>query len=171
MKTLATIAAELQGYDPQALSVAAAGDFLLRLVEPVTESEEVALFSALGRVLAQDVISPVSVPPHDNSAMDGYAFEGAQLRADFALTLTVIGTAMAGTAWCGVIEGGQCLRIMTGAVMPAGLNTVVPQELVVVSGQQVTIAPNLLRCGDNRRLLGEDLLQGAAALQIGRAHV
>ena len=70
MKTIAQIAAELQGYDPQALSAADVNQFLDRLVEPVTATEVLPLFSALGRVLAQDVISPVSVPPHDNSAMD-----------------------------------------------------------------------------------------------------
>ena len=66
MKTIAQIAAELQGYDPQALSAADVNQFLDRLVEPVTATEVLPLFSALGRVLAQDVISPVSVPPHDN---------------------------------------------------------------------------------------------------------
>ena len=77
MKTIAQIAAELQGYDPQALSAAAVNQFLDRLVEPVTSTELLPLFSALGRVLAQDVVSPISVPPHDNSAMDGSAFAGA----------------------------------------------------------------------------------------------
>ena len=94
MKTIAEIAAELQGYDPQALSAADVNQFLDRLVEPVTATEELPLFSALGRVLAQDVVSPISVPPHDNSAMDGYAFAGAQLVAGQPLTLRVVGTAL-----------------------------------------------------------------------------
>ena len=79
MKTIEQIAAELQGYDPQALRAADVNAFLARLVEPVTETESVGLFAALDRVLAQDVISPISVPPHDNSAMDGFAFDDAQL--------------------------------------------------------------------------------------------
>ena len=79
MKSIAQIAAELQGYDPQALSADAVNAFLERLVEPVTQTERVPLFSALGRVLAEDIVSPLSVPPHDNSAMDGFAFDGAQL--------------------------------------------------------------------------------------------
>ncbi len=167
MKTLDTIAAELQGYDPQALTASAVNEFLTRLVEPVTATEEVGIFDALGRVLAQDVISPISVPPHDNSAMDGYAFDGAQLQANAALPLKVVGTALAGKAWQGTVAAGQCVRIMTGAVMPTGLDTVAPQELVTVAGDVVTVPPNALRPGDNRRLLGEDLRQGTAALSKG----
>ncbi|MDO9483704.1 MAG: molybdopterin molybdenumtransferase MoeA, partial [Hydrogenophaga sp.] len=69
MKTIAQIAAELQGYDPQALSAERVNEFLSQLIEPVTETETLGVFDALGRVLAQDVVSPISVPPHDNSAM------------------------------------------------------------------------------------------------------
>ena len=82
MKTTEQIAAELQGYDPQSLRAEAVLEFMARLVEPVQETEQVSVFDALGRVLAQDVVSPISVPPHDNSAMDGYAFDGTQLRPD-----------------------------------------------------------------------------------------
>ncbi|TAM38062.1 MAG: molybdopterin molybdenumtransferase MoeA, partial [Burkholderiaceae bacterium] len=89
MKTVAQIAAELQGYDPQALTSTDVNRFLAQLAEPVAQIEEIGIFDALGRVLAHDVISPVSVPPHDNSAMDGYAFDGAQLAAHAALVLTV----------------------------------------------------------------------------------
>jgi molybdopterin molybdotransferase len=167
MRTIEQIAAELQGYDPQALSAAAVNDFLARLVEPVTQAEELPLFDALDRVLAQDVVSPVSVPPHDNSAMDGYAFDGCQLRADTPLTLTPVGTALAGKAWQGSVGPGQCLRIMTGAIMPTGLDTVVPQEFVKTQGESITIPPGLLQPGDNRRLLGEDVRQGQPALRQG----
>ena len=87
MKTLEQIGNELVGYDPLAFNADLVGNFLDQLVEPVTETEDVGIFAALGRVLAADIISPVSVPPHDNSAMDGYAFDGAQLRPGSALTL------------------------------------------------------------------------------------
>ena len=167
MKSIEQIAAELQGYDPQALSAQAVNDFLARLVEPVRETEDLPLFQALDRVLAQDVISPVSVPPHDNSAMDGYAFAGAQLRADAPLTLQPVGTALAGKAWAGQVGPGQCVRIMTGAIMPTGLDTVVPQEFVQQSGEQITIPAGLLQPGDNRRLKGEDVMQGQPALRAG----
>ena len=167
MKTTEQIAAELQGYDPQALPAQAVLAFLGKLVEPVHETEAVGLFDALGRVLAQDVVSPISVPPHDNSAMDGFAFDGSQLRLNQPLTLEVVGTALAGKAWQGVVASGQCVKIMTGAVMPAGLDTVVPQELAQASERQISIAAGLIQPGDNRRKLGEDLLQGHSALQKG----
>ena len=79
MKTLDQIATELQGYDPQALPADDVLRFLEKLVTPLQETCEVPLFEALGRVLAADVISPFDVPPHDNSAMDGYAFDGMQI--------------------------------------------------------------------------------------------
>ncbi len=167
MKSIEQIAAELQGYDPQALSAAAVNDFLARLIEPITQVEELPLFQALDRVLARDVVSPVSVPPHDNSAMDGYAFNGAQLGTDAALTLTPVGTALAGKAWSGTVGPGQCLRIMTGAIMPAGLDTVVPQEFVKTEGETITIPPGLLQPGDNRRFKGEDVMAGQPALRQG----
>ncbi len=109
MKTIASIAAELQGYDPQALRVDAVNAFLSRLTEPVTQQENVGIFQALGRVLAQDVISPISVPAHDNSAMDGYAFNAAQLRSDSPLTLKIAGTLRAGAGWALPVAPGECI--------------------------------------------------------------
>ncbi|WP_397410411.1 gephyrin-like molybdotransferase Glp [Polaromonas sp.] len=167
MKSIAQIAAELQGYDPQALSAADVLRFLSQLVEPVQDVVELPLFEALGRVLAADVVSPFDVPPHDNSAMDGYAFAGAQLAAGTALTLKVVGTALAGKAWQGTVGAGECLKIMTGAIMPAGLDTVVPQEFASVQGDSITLPAQLLSPGDNRRLRGEDLMQGRPALSNG----
>jgi len=167
MKTLAQIAAEMAGYDPQSMRADAVDTFLQKLIEPLTETESVGIFDALGRILAHDRISPISVPPHDNSAMDGYAFHGTALHAGAALTLRVAGTVLAGQNPEETIEPGQCVRIMTGAVMPAGLDTVVPQELVTLQGDQITLAPNTVRTGDNRRLRGEDLMQGQPALQQG----
>ncbi len=167
MKTLAQISAELQGYDPQALTCANVGRLLARLVEPVAQFEDVGIFDALGRVLARDVISPVRVPPHDNSAMDGYAFDGAQLAAHAPLVLTVVGTALAGKAWRGSVGPGECLKIMTGAILPHGLDTVLPQEFAQVDGLRITVPPRLLAAGDNRRLQGEDLMQGQPALRKG----
>jgi molybdopterin molybdotransferase len=168
MKSIAEIAAQLQGYDAQALAADAVNDFLARLVEPLRETEQVALFDALDRVLAQDLVSPISVPPHDNSAMDGFAFDGAQLAADRPLTLEVVGTALAGSAWHGSVAAGQCVKIMTGAIMPAGLDTVVPQEFTRADGQRITVPAGVLRRGDNRRLRGEDLQAGAPALLAGQ---
>ena len=180
MKSIDSIAQELEGYDPQALSAGTVNAFLSRLVEPVTNHEEVGIFQALGRVLSHDVISPISVPAHDNSAMDGYAFDGAQLRTPTPLVLKVVGTALAGKAWRGEVQPGECVKIMTGAIMPTGLDTVVPQEFVTRNTEQagkpagaststevIVVPAGLLQAGDNRRKLGEDLLQGRPALQKG----
>jgi molybdopterin molybdotransferase len=174
MKPLDDIAAALQGYDPQALRVDQVHAFLAQLVQPVSvdESQDVFLFDALGRVLAQDVISPISVPAHNNSAMDGFAFDASQLQGDQPLTLRVVGTALAGKAWQGKVNAGECLKIMTGAILPDGLDTVVPQELCQVHSTHdvttVTLPAHLLKAGDNRRLAGEDLMQGQPALQAGQ---
>ncbi len=167
MKSIEAIAAELLGYDAQALRADDVGAFLSRLVEPVTQAETVGVLEALGRVLAQDLVSPISVPAHDNSAMDGFALDGSQLRTDSPLQLKVVGTALAGRAWVGAVSQGECLKIMTGAILPAGLDTVVPQELVRVDGASITIPAGMLSRGENRRCLGEDLLQGQVALQKG----
>ena len=168
MKTLDQIAAELAGYDPQALSAAQVNDFLARLAEPLQGVERIAIADALGRVLAEDLVSPVNVPPHDNSAMDGFAFAGAQLKKDAPLELEIVGTALAGKAWQGTVGAGQCVKIMTGAIMPAGLDTVVPQEFTESAGVgRVRIPANVVKAGDNRRLAGEDIAKGRAALQKG----
>ncbi len=165
--SLQAIADRLQGYDPQALSASHVNAFLAELVQPVRETETVSPMQALDRILAEDVISPISVPPHDNSAMDGFAFRGSDMQAGQPTSLRVVGTALAGKAWTGACGTGECVRIMTGAIMPAGLDTVAPQELVQIEGEQVIIPSGLLQPGDNRRLLGEDLMAGRPALQAG----
>ena len=165
--SLATIAAELQGYDPQALRVNEVNAFLSRLAEPVTEHEYLDLFQALGRVLALDLVSPINVPGHDNSAMDGYAFRSDDLVPNPALKLKVVGTALAGEAWRGDLARGECLKIMTGAVMPHGLDTVAPQEMVTLQDEYISIPAGILRPGDNRRFKGEDLAKGQEALLKG----
>lgn len=172
MKSIEQIAAELAGYDPNSLRADKVNLFLDELVSPIVEIETVALFDGLNRVLANDIISPISVPPHDNSAMDGFAFDGTQLATGESLKLKVIGTALAGKAWQGVIARGECLKIMTGAIMPEGLDTVVPQEMVVLDTEKtlITIAPKVLQQGDNRRKAGEDLQKGLPALLKG-AHL
>jgi molybdopterin molybdotransferase len=169
MKSIEQIGAELAGYDPNALRADKINAFLAEMVNTATQTESVSLFEGLNRVLAEDVISPISVPPHDNSAMDGFAFNGAQLSTNAALNLNIVGTALAGKAWQGTVGLGECVKIMTGAIMPAGLDTVVPQELVTLSADktQITIASGMLKVGDNRRKAGEDLQQGMPALKKG----
>jgi len=150
------------------LSVAQARAAIAAQLKPINARETVPIAQALGRMLAEDVVSPIDVPTHDNSAMDGYAFAGARLTDESPLVLEVVGTALAGKAWQGTVGPGQCLKIMTGAIMPAGLDTVAPQEVVqVATDGRVSIPAKLLRTGDNRRLKGEDLQQGCAALHAG----
>ncbi|BCF96406.1 molybdopterin molybdenumtransferase MoeA [Paraburkholderia sp. PGU19] len=145
---------------------------------PVTTVERVHLRDALNRVLAQDIVSPIDVPAHDNSAMDGYAFAGAALEVQTdttgvpgekdELALNVAGKAFAGHPFAGSIERTQCVRVMTGATMPAGCDTVVPQEAVTRDGDTIRFPVSQLRTGANRRLAGEDLAKGSVALKAGR---
>jgi len=166
--TLQEIASCIAGYDPRALPVAQARDFIDRLVPRIVAVESIAIRAALGRVLARDIVSPIDVPAADNSAMDGYALRGADLRGDAPTELHVAGTAHAGDTRAAPLSAGHCLRIMTGALMPAGTDTVVPQEFVEVDGERVRIPAGVVRSGDNRRLAGEDLARGEPALKAGR---
>jgi molybdopterin molybdotransferase len=150
------------------LSVAAAQAAIAAAIRPITDTETVPLLQALGRVLGADVISPIDVPAHDNSAMDGYALRGSELRPDADTVLRVAATIHAGDVYTGTLQPGECARIMTGAVMPAGLDSVVPQELCRVEPDGVHIAPGTLKPGENRRFKGEDLTLGKPALTAGR---
>ena len=125
MHTLDDIARTLQGYDPQALRMADTTTFIDRLVAPVQGTEVLPLRQCLGRVLAEDLISGMAVPAHDNSAMDGYALRGSDLSPSAPTCLAVLpGTSLAGQPFAGAaVLPGQCVRITTGAVMPAGLDT------------------------------------------------
>jgi molybdopterin molybdotransferase len=180
MTTLNTLSGCVTRYDPQALPVSAAQAIVLQWVTPLAASERVPLADALARVLAADVISPIDVPAHDNSAMDGYAFDGAALEAAHessrvadaeTLTLNVAGKAFAGHPYTGAIAPDACVRIMTGAPMPAGCDTVVPQEHVKRNGPddgRIAFAAHAVTRGANRRRRGEDLAKGGVALHAGR---
>ncbi|PMS35660.1 molybdopterin molybdochelatase [Trinickia symbiotica] len=195
MTTSDNISSFISEHDAQALPVGAAQAVVRRWAEPVATAERVALRAALGRVLAEDVVSPIDVPAHDNAAMDGYAFDGAIVDeaaagapgasgakpdegaqgADGAapaaaqqLTLEVAGQALAGHPFAGALAARQCVRIMTGAPMPSGCDTVVPQEWVTVSGKRVAFDRHRIARGANRRRAGEDLARGQPALRAGR---
>jgi len=149
--------------------VAQAQEFIARLVPKVQAVESLAIRSALGRVLARDVVSGIDVPSHDNSAMDGFALRSSDLVADADTLLAVAGTGYAGQQFSGEAGAGQCVRIMTGAVMPAGMDTVVPQEFTQTETDgRIRVPAGVVRAGDNRRLRGEDLARGEPALQAGR---
>ncbi|MBI2510048.1 MAG: molybdopterin molybdenumtransferase MoeA, partial [Betaproteobacteria bacterium] len=110
------------------MPVAKAREVIARFLAPVTASERVNVRAALGRVLAEDVVSPLNVPAHDNSAMDGYAVRHADLKPDGETSLRNIGSSFAGVPFKGAVGAGQCVRIMTGGVVPQGADTIVMQE-------------------------------------------
>ncbi len=165
--TLADAIGCLSDYDPRALAVHDAQRIIERFVTPVEAIERVAIREALDRVLASDLISTIDVPAHDNSAMDGYAVRSVDLVNEGETALTIVGTATAGRPLDASIGPGQAARIMTGAVMPPGTDTVVVQEIVRTEGQIVRI-PAGQAPGQNRRLRGEDLSRGKPAIAAGK---
>ncbi len=162
-------------YDPNSMPVDKARDFISKVIRPITATERVHIRAALGRVLAEDIISPLDVPGHDNSAMDGWAYRHTDTLSFInpdaaagggATVMTRIGTSYAGKPYLGPVGKGECVRIFTGAVMPADCDTVAMQERVVEDEAGIHI-PNDLKPGQNRRFRGEDLKTGAIALKKG----
>jgi molybdopterin molybdotransferase len=127
--------------------------------------ELVPVTRALGRVLAEDFQAPFDVPPADNSAVDGYAVASADIPAAGTSELVVVADLAAGSVFDGRLAAGQALRIMTGAPMPAGADTVYPQEIVERDDRRVRIGP--LAKGANVRLRGEDVEAGAIVIETG----
>ena len=139
-------------------------------IQDSADIETVSLDQAINRILAVDLLSPIDVPSADNSAMDGFAFDGACLNCnETTVALKVVGTVFAGKPFEGSIGTGECLKIMTGAVMPAGCDTVIPQEFTLNSSDEsVEFKSDQIKRGENRRLRGEDLQQGKPAIAAGR---
>jgi len=153
--------------EPHSLSLEEAQQRIQAQLPVIATCEYVPLRAALGRILASSIISPCNVPAHVNSAMDGYALAAADLPVTGMQTLEVIGTAWAGKSFVGVVKRGQCVRIMTGAVMPDGTDTVVIQEHVEVQGNQIRFMAGE-KAGQNVRQAGEDLAIGQTALHAGK---
>jgi molybdopterin molybdotransferase len=153
----------LDGYDPNALHVAKARQAMRACITPVADTEMVSLRDAPGRILSQEIVPAIDVPAHDNSAMDGYAVRFADLERP----LREIGSAFAGRPFAGRVGPGECVRIMTGAVMPAGSDTVVIQEIVRKEGERIAVPPGQKRA-QNVRYAGEDLKTGVAVLHPGK---
>ncbi len=153
--------------DPGLLRVEQVHEKLSQLAAPVSGTERVAVRSALNRVLDQDIISTINVPPYANSAMDGYAIQGTDIPANGTTTLQVIGTSFAGDPFDGQVNRGECVRIMTGAKMPQGADTVIMQEHASRDGDVITI--NHDHCtGQNVRHPGEDMAVGSTVLAKGK---
>jgi len=152
----------MDDYDPNAMSVAKARLFIKQFLTPLGETEMVPTMQALGRVLATELVSPYNVPNHNNSAMDGYAFKysvGAKI-------IKIVGSAFAGKPFEGNLQPSECVKIMTGAVIPKGADTVVMQEKIAIKSECITLleAPQQ---GANVRLAGEDLSIGQLVLAKG----
>jgi len=152
--------------DPHTLTVDEARRRILDDTPVLATTVAMAVRDGLGAVLGEDVLSPIDVPAHTNSAMDGYALRAEDLIATGPTTLQVSGTAYAGRPFKGKVSAGQCVRIMTGAPMPHGADTVVMQEHTQVSGASVTVHTET-RPGQNVRRAGEDLAKGGTALHTG----
>ena len=157
----------VDGYDPDALRVDKAAEAIRACLSPIVESERVPVRDALGRVLAQDIVPAINVPGHDNSAMDGFAIRSSDVKSQ-EFHLKQIGTALAGKPFAGAVGAGECVRIMTGAVMPKGADAVVVQEVCRAQGDRVAIPPGQ-KAGQNVRAAGEDLKAGVPVLEPGRA--
>ncbi len=154
-------------YDPNSMPVAKARAFIHQFLEPIEGTLRVPVRDALGQVLAEDILSPVHVPAHRNSAMDGWAMKGSDVAGESESTLAEIGASFAGRPFAGKVAAGQCVRIMTGGVVPEGADTVVMQERAKASGKSITFAPGV-KTGQNVREAGEDLKAGSVALTRGR---
>ncbi|MEQ1516824.1 MAG: gephyrin-like molybdotransferase Glp [Usitatibacteraceae bacterium] len=157
-------------YDPNSMPVAKARAFIHSFLSPVKGMARLPIRSALGRVLSEDIISPVNVPAHINSAMDGWTFRFDDLSANPTGAFTEVGASFAGQPFTGTVGKGECVRIFTGGVVPEGCDAVVMQERAQAggaSGKSITFSPGVQR-GQNVRYAGEDLKQGAIALAKGR---
>lgn len=155
--------------EPGPLAVDEARRRIAALLCPLDGAETVGLGAALGRVLATAVIAGFDVPPHDNAGMDGWALRAADLDPERDTRLTVAGRSLAGHGWDGEVVAGSCVRVMTGAPVPRGADTVVPQELCRPGDDGSVIVPaRCARRGDNVRARGEDLHVGQVALPAGR---
>ena len=169
LPTMTTAPSDFCDTDPASISAERAHELIARTTVSLKPVETVAVRMALGRVAALDIKSRVQVPNHTNSAMDGYAFRGADVsdvsHADGATTLRVIGTSMAGKPFHGALHAGMCVRIMTGAVMPSGADSVVAQEQVTRDGERVVVQG--AQVGANVRHAGEDIEVGDIAIAAG----
>ena len=163
MSSIATIVSCLDGYDPDALHVAKAREAIRACLSPISDTETVPIRASLGRVLAEEIVPRINVPANDNSAMDGYAVRFSDLDSP----LREIGTALAGKPFGGKVGAGECVRIMTGAVMPQGTDTVVIQEIVKKESDRIIVPPGQKRA-QNVRYAGEDLKIGVPVLSPGQ---
>jgi len=162
---LANTTSVCDDYDPNSMPVEQARKYIKAFLSPVKEIERVHLHAALGRILAEEIHAIHNVPNHDNSAMDGYAFNADDLIKGIT-RLKITGAAFAGNALTGRFEKGACVRIMTGGAIPAGADTVIAQERAELDGEFIQFA-DMPNRGANVRYAGEDLQAGQVVLNVG----
>lgn len=156
------------GHHASAMTLEAALDAVLKSLNVVAESESIGLLDAYGRILAQDVISATNVPGHTNSAMDGYALRWEDTQSPGAISLHVVGESFAGHPYAGSrLRAGECVRIMTGAVVPESADTIIIQEDTQRDGDTIKFQVEC-RQGEHIRLAGEDIKAGTVVLPAGR---
>ena len=154
--------------EPELLPVSVAQQRLFESLKPLTTVERVSIDDALFRVLSEGVVSPMDVPAQANSAMDGYALSSASIPSTGETSLGVVGTAWAGRPFESEIRVGECVRIYTGAIMPAGADTVVIQEHVRATDDKIDIDSDVI-AAKNVRMAGEDVEEGQEILAKGRS--
>lgn len=150
---------------PAFLSVEQGREKILSLISPLAETESVAIQECYQRVLAREVSSPINVPAYRNSAMDGYALRSDDLERD---SYRVVAEVLAGSHYPKTVELGEAVKIMTGAPMPLGADTVVMREQATQNGELVSFAGVKIKAGQNVRQAGEDLAQGQAVFHSGQ---
>lgn len=150
---------------PAFLSVEQGRQAILERVQTLTDVETTELPNAYNRVLAKDITSPVNVPSYRNSAMDGFAIRGDDLNREH---YQVVAEIMAGDSYANVVEHGQAVKIMTGAALPQGADTVIMREQASVTGETVTFGSATIKAGQNVRQAGEDLSIGQNVFSIGQ---
>ncbi len=155
-------------HDPAALPPEQALERILTEMRAIDGFERLALRSALGRISAKDIQAPMNVPNHTNAAMDGYAIRGTDLPLEGTRALKVLGTAWAGRPFQGEVKAEECVRIMTGAVMPQGTDTVLMQEHVERLDERLIRVGSAHKSGQNVRPAGEDIALGETVLRAGR---
>ena len=153
-------------FDPNSLSFEQALDRIKENISPIKGKKNVTIREAAGHILADDVTSPLDVPPFINSAMDGYAINSSDLPQSGEATLQVIGKSFAGAPFDGEVKSGQTVRIMTGAVVPEGADTVIMQEHAEVDGDNIKIG-NEHKAKQNVRNPGDDFFTGDIIIKAG----
>ena len=161
---------EIKNCDQMASSLLSVNDARQRILESVTVvagHEKIAIRASLNRILDSDILSPINVPSYDNSAMDGYAINSADIPSSGQVVLNLAGKSFAGQPYNKKMLPGQTIRIMTGAMMPEGADSVVMQEHAQVDGDNITITSSHCK-GENVRYIGEDMKDGEIILQPGK---